>query len=497
MIASTRRLHPGTGRIVVAAAFMLGAATMTHAATQRPMLRIPNAQIEPVAWSAVEGWTEDNHAEAFAAYYKSCEAILRGTKAMREARPLYGALYQACRAAADNKPKDAAEARAFFEAHFIPVRIAPLGEPAGFVTGYYEPVVNGSRHESEEFAYPLYRKPPNLLPGGRMLARASVAASAAAKGKGNKKRRVAKHRLVPFHDRASIDDGVLAGRNLEICWLKDPIDSFFVHIQGSVRVRLEDGKMLRLNYLAQNGHPYYAVGRYLIERDIVPKDEMSMDRIRQWMEANPAEGKRLRRMNKSYVFFRETSLAENEEAIGAQGISLTAWRSIAVDRKLHVYGTPFFIAAELPIESEEPTTKFRRLMVAQDTGGAIVGPARADIYFGAGDEAGRISGRLRHSGRFVMLVPYGINPGGKDVPLPRPKPPALVALQKPAAGAGKVAATAAAAQDDKSAAKAKPSEAAVKQAAVKPDKPAEPRSAKASKNRKTAPTARARHKHRR
>jgi membrane-bound lytic murein transglycosylase A len=498
MIAGTRRLYPRTGRIAAAAAIMLGAATMTHASSQRPMLRIPNAQIEPVAWSAVEGWTEDNHAEAFAAYFKSCEVILRGTKAMRDARPVYGALYEACRAAADNKPKDAAEARAFFEANFQPVRIAPLGEPAGFVTGYYEPIVNGSRQENDEFAYPLYRKPPNLLPGGRMLAKAAVVASSSAKGKGKNKRRVAKHRLVPFHDRASIDDGVIAGRNLEICWLRDPIDAFFVHIQGSVRVRLDDGKMLRLNYLAQNGHPYYAVGRYLIDRKIVSKEEMSMDRIRQWMEANPAEGRELRRRNKSYVFFRETNLAENEEAIGAQGISLTAWRSIAVDRNVHVYGTPFFIAAELPIESEQPTTKFRRLMVAQDTGGAIIGPARADIYFGAGEEAGRISGRLRHSGRFVMLVPNGINPGGKDVPLPQPKPPALVALQKPATGAGKVAATAATGQDDKSAAKAvdKPSEAAVKQAAAKPDKPAAARSAKASKSRKTPLTARARHKHR-
>jgi membrane-bound lytic murein transglycosylase A len=483
MIASTRRLHPGTGRLVAAAAIMLGAATMTHASTQRPLLRIPNAQIEPVGWSAVEGWTEDNQAEAFAAYFKSCEAILRGTKAMREARPFYGALYEACRVAADIKPKDAAEARAFFEANFRPVRITPLGEPAGFVTGYYEPIVIGSRTKSEEFAYPLYRKPPNLLPGGRMLARGSVAASSAkSKGKGKKKRRAARHRLVPFHERASIDDGVLAGRELEICWLKDPIDAFFVHIQGSVRVRLEDDKMLRLNYLAQNGHPYYAVGRYLIERKIVSKEEMSMDRIRQWMEANPAEGKELRRRNKSYVFFRETNLAENEEAIGAQGISLTAWRSIAVDRNIHVYGTPFFIAAELPIESEQPTTKFRRLMVAQDTGGAIIGPARADIYFGAGDEAGRISGRLRHSGRFVMLVPNGINPGGKDVPLPQPKPPALVALQKPATGAGKVAATAAAEQDKSST-----------KAVAKPDAP----SAKVTKSRKTPLTARARHKHRR
>jgi membrane-bound lytic murein transglycosylase A len=151
---------------------------------------------------------------------------------------------------------------------------------------------------------------------------------------------------------------------------------------------------------------------------------MSMQRIRQWMEANPAEGKELRRKNKSYVFFRETGLDANEEPIGAQGVSLTAGRSIAVDRNLHIYGTPFFISGELPIDSEQPTTKFRRLMVAQDTGGAIIGPARADIYFGAGDGPADIAGRMRHPGRFVMLVPNTIDPWKPkgDVPLPRPKP---------------------------------------------------------------------------
>ncbi|CAN0391011.1 unnamed protein product, partial [Phaeothamnion confervicola] len=318
-----------------------------------------------------------------------------------------------CQRAAAAKPKDAKEARAFFEQSFRPVRIAPLGEADGFVTGYYEPIVEGARQPSEAFASPLYRKPPNLLKGGRMLKAASFA---------RKKGKRGGRSLVPFYDRAAIEDGVLAGRKLEICYLKDPVDEFFSHIQGSVRVKLNDGKMLRLNYDAHNGRPYTAVGRFLIERKIVPKDEMSMDRIRQWMNANPDEGKELRRLNKSFVFFRETNLADNEEAIGAQGISLTPWRSIAVDRNIHVYGTPFFISANLPIESEQPNTKFSRLMVAQDTGGAIIGPARADIYFGAGDEAGLVSGRLRHPARFTMLFPNEIDPvaAGAKMPLPLP-----------------------------------------------------------------------------
>jgi membrane-bound lytic murein transglycosylase A len=152
-----------------------------------------------------------------------------------------------------------------------------------------------------------------------------------------------------------------------------------------------------------------------------------MDRIRTWMTANPKEGDELRRMNKSYVFFRETGLGENEEPVGAQGVSLTAGRSIAVDRKLHIYGTPFFIQAELPIESEEPVTRWRRLMIAQDTGGAIIGPARADIYYGAGEPAGLISGRFKQPGQFTMLFPKSIDPFAaeredEEIPLPKPRP---------------------------------------------------------------------------
>jgi membrane-bound lytic murein transglycosylase A len=151
---------------------------------------------------------------------------------------------------------------------------------------------------------------------------------------------------------------------------------------------------------------------------------MSMDRIREWMERNPAEGKELRRRNKSYVFFRETGLANDQEPVGAQGVSLTPGRSIAVDRNLHVYGTPFFISAQLPIEEEKSSEVFQRLMIAQDTGGAIIGPARADLYFGAGDEAASIAGRIKHNGRFVMLLPHELDPRvlKGDIPLPLPPP---------------------------------------------------------------------------
>src|SRR5262249_19826015 len=172
------------------------------------------------------------------------------------------------------------------------------------------------------------------------------------------------------------EEGGLDGKDFEICWLRDPIDLLFIQIQGSARVRLEDGVMLRINYDAHNGHPYTAVGRLLVEQRIVPGDGMSMERIREWILGHPEAGEVLRRANKSFIFFRVTGLSDDEEPVGGQGVHLTPGRSIAVDRPTHVYGIPFFIEAKLPIAGEEPTTPFHRLMIAQDTGSAIVGPAR-------------------------------------------------------------------------------------------------------------------------
>jgi len=393
-------------------------ASKSKSVAPRPaVLKIAGSQIEPLAFSDIDGWAADDHAAAFAAFMVSCKAILKSSPKIRASRPLmYRALYDVCSRAADVKAPDNAKVRAFFEENFRGLRISPLGEPLGFITGYYEPIAEGARFPSDEYKVPLFRRPSNLLVA--RLRRQAGPRGKAAWRKG-------KARSAPFYERAQIEDGVLAGRQLEICYLKDPIDAFFAEIQGSARIRLEDGSILRLNYDAANGHPYTAVGRFLIERGIVPKEEMTMQRIRQWMDANPEEGKKLRRQNKSVVFFRETGLAAHEEPPGAQGVALTAGRSIAVDRRLHVYGTPFFLDAELPIASDKPDTKFRRLMIAQDTGGAIVGPARADIYFGAGADAEIVAGRLRHPGRFVMLVPKEIDPvaAARKVPLPPEAPP--------------------------------------------------------------------------
>jgi membrane-bound lytic murein transglycosylase A len=198
----------------------------------------------------------------------------------------------------------------------------------------------------------------------------------------------------------------------------------FAQIQGSARIRLEDGTILRVNYDSHNGWPYTPVGRVLIDHGYLSKDAVSMQSIRDWMVANPDQAKDVRRANKSYVFFRITDLATEDEAIGAEGAPLVPGRSIAVDHALHVYGTPFFIDANLPIANDKTGTQFHRLMFAQDTGSAIVGPARADIYFGAGDEAARIAGRIKNAGDFMMLIPRQLDPveAGRDTPLPPDRP---------------------------------------------------------------------------
>lgn len=394
-------------------------------------LKIPNSNFEALAWHEIKGWIEDDHAEAFSAFLASCKPITRSSEKARSQRgETYRALFEVCTRAFAAVPLDEAGARAFFELNFRPIRLTAAGETEGFFTGYYEPVAEGSRFPSDIYTTPLYSRPPNLVT--QRLRRSG--------GKGKAGKRTVKRGNAPYFDRTQIEDGALAGRGLEIVWLKDPIDAFFAEIQGSVRVRLEDGRVIRLNYADKNGHPYFAVGSVLIARGIVSKEEMSMQKIREFMEKNPEEGKELRRMNKSYVFFRETDLGEHDEAIGAQGISLTAARSIAVDRKIHTYGMPVFVNALLPIVSEKPDTWFRRLTIAQDTGGAIIGAARADIYLGAGDEAARAAGRFKHNGQFVMLIPNELDPEDQalGMPLPQPRPtipenPLVAIFSKPQA----------------------------------------------------------------
>jgi membrane-bound lytic murein transglycosylase A len=401
-------------------------------------LEISGSQYAPLAWAEVAGWSEDDHLQAYRAFRASCRPIAaeRTPPADPKAdnpKALGTSLRDPCRAARALDISDGAKAKAFFEDHFLPLRISRLGEGDGFVTGYYEPVIDGSRTQTEVYNVPVYRRPSNLF------VRRFNQDSPSLPNKGQVFRKIGRRKLVPYYDRGEIEDGAISGRGLEICWLKSQTDLLFSQIQGSARVRLEDGSTIRINYDAHNGYPYTAVGRILIDRGIIPKEQMSMQKIREWMDQNPDGAKELRRQNRAYVFFREVNLSDKDEAVGAQGVPLTPGRSIAVDKALHVYGTPFFIEGELPIESEVSKTPFHRLMIAQDTGSAIVGPARADLYFGAGVEAGKVSGRLRHNMHFVMLVPKSLDPAarGRKMPVPDPRPSEKIAKLFPPTDASK------------------------------------------------------------
>ncbi len=400
--------------ITTLAALSLMASASAHSVEFR------HAHVEQLRFADLEGWKNDDLAAAFTVYKKSCSAILQGSKAMRKARPIFGGLYNACEHAATVAASgnvDRKQARKFFEENFKPVRILPAVHTYGyytgadgFFTGYYETEVAGSRKPTDEYKYPLYRPPAKLAGRSKIFSQ---------------------------YDRKQIEDGVLNGKGLEICYVKDPVDAFFAQIQGSTRVKLDDGELLRLNYIASNGKPYTPVGRILIDQGVYTPEEMSMDKIRDWMESNPKEGEELRLKNRSFVFFSETKLGPQDECIGSQGIPLTPWRSLAVDPSIHVYGTPIWIDAKFPLKGLAPVDTFEHLMFAQDTGSAIRGPARADIYFGHGDEVPHIAGRIKQFGKFVMLVPKNVSVSGSEadrIPLPLPRPPEIATHEAMAKG---------------------------------------------------------------
>lgn len=397
--------------------------------TAADVLTFAGSQYQPVAWSDLDGWADDDHRAAFAAFLASCRAKPGKPQSVNDTiATIAAALRNVCARARAAGPSDEAGARRFFEDHFRPLRIAKLGQIDGFLTGYYEPVIDGSQAPTAEFPVPLYRRPPNLVASGARSLGGAFPSKGVKVG-----RRVGRRFIAPYYTRGEIEDGALDGWHLEICWVRSQLDMLFAQIQGSARIRLQDGAILRVNYDSYNGWPYTSVGRVLIDRGLMTKDEVSMQRIRAWMEANPDQAKDVRRQNQSYVFFRVMDLADKQEAMGAQGVPLMAGRSIAVDRKLHAYGTPFFIEADLPIESDKVATPFRRLVIAQDTGSAIVGIARADIYFGAGDDAARVAGRIKHPGRFVMLVPRALDPvaAASAMPLPPQRPDATSLAESP------------------------------------------------------------------
>ena len=377
------------------------------AACQRtPETEAPELRLEPVSYAELPGWEEDDPRPVLPAFLRSCAVLAKRDPERGFGRdPLFGSLgdwQAACREAA-KLPPDGDAVRRFFEARFTPYRVTDRGEAEGLFTGYYEPLLQGSTSPDDRFRYPLYRRPPDLVTVelGRFAPELDGKRIAG---------RLENGRLVPFPDRAAIEAGALAGRGLELVWVDDPIALFFLHIQGSGQIQLTDGRRIRVGYDGWNGREYYAIGRALIERGEIPKEEMSLFAIRDWLEANPDEAQELMNANPSYVFFRELGdLADAAGPLGSMGVPLTPGRSLAVDRRFLPLGSPLWLDTTAPTPAGE--VPLRRLMVAQDTGGAIKGPVRGDVFWGAGELAEYLAGHMKQRGRLYILLPKATAPG--------------------------------------------------------------------------------------
>ncbi|MEO8158029.1 MAG: MltA domain-containing protein [Betaproteobacteria bacterium] len=343
---------------------------------------------ESQEWAALPGWNDDNLAEALPAFLLSCNALKSAT-----------AWVTACTSAAQVRKADPMAARQFFESAFAPwlVRNADGGSE-GLVTGYYEPLLHGSRIFGRNYRYPVYGVPDDLLVIDLADSNPDL--------KGIRLRgRLQNSKVVPYYTRAEIERGLAPVRGKEILWVDDPIELFFLHVQGSGRVRLPGGETVRIGFAEHNGHPYKSIGKLLVERGELAADKASMQGIKQWAAKHPDKLAALLQQNPAFVFFRELP-ASPLGPIGAQGVPLTPERSIAVDPMTTPLGLPVFLATTAPLSARP----LNRLVIAQDTGTAIKGAVRADFFWGFGDDAGQSAGRMRQSGRMWILYPRGLRP---------------------------------------------------------------------------------------
>lgn len=360
----------------------------------------PLRTLEPAEFAALEGWSEDRPADALEALRVSCaDGVERSGDLGAAAAPALEAICARVRTFARG---DGDAARRFFEAEFVPYAVGDRHERVGLLTGYYEPELAGDRRRRPPYLHPLY-----LAPDDRMVV-----------DLGEFKRDLAGRKITgmirggrfrPYWDRSEIERGALRGRRLELLWVRDPVALFFLQVQGSGRVKLPSGEVVRVGYDGQNGHDYTAIGRVLIERGELEREAVSLQTIRAWLRSHPDEAEAVMNANRSYVFFRRLA---GDGPVGAEGVVITPWRSAAVDDELLPYGLPLWLDSTLPAVPElgREETPLRRLVVAQDTGGAITGPVRADLFLGPGDEAEQTAGRMKQPLRAWLLWPRAAPP---------------------------------------------------------------------------------------
>jgi membrane-bound lytic murein transglycosylase A len=369
-----------------------------------PTVAAPVAPTRPVftpaAWTDLPGWNADAVEAVWPAFRIGCRALLADPKT----QPLWQV---PCDASANVNAASAPSVRAFFESQFNPYRVAAAdGRDVGRVTGYYEPLLKGSRERTTQFAVPLYAPPDDLL--------TVDLADLYPELKDKRVRgRVDGKKVVPYWTRADIERGAPSLSGKALVYVADPVEAFYFEIQGSGRIELADGSVLRLGYADQNGHPYRSIARVLIDRGDLPLERASLAGISAWAKAHPEETRALLDENPSYVFFREVPAPEKgsldaqiDGPLGTLGVPLVAQRTIAVDPRSIPLGAPVFLATTMPL-SKVP---LQRLVMAQDTGGAIRGVVRADYFWGFGPQAGREAGRMLQDGRMWLLWPAGDDP---------------------------------------------------------------------------------------
>jgi len=354
----------------------------------------------PVTYANCPGWHGDDHAAAFAAFRRSAFRVLEKPYRSGSLGITFEALTPIFAAARDLPASGRSEARDFFETHFLPCLLRPESGEKGFVTGFYEPEIAASPVKTDRFHIPFYRKPDDLVELNDENRPPYIASSFAFA-------RRSEARLTEYPDRRTIETGALDGRNLEIAYVEDRVDAFFAHVQGAARLNMPDGSTRRITYAAKTGHPFTGPGRVLIELGELAARDVTMQSIRAWFRENPHRIDEILWRNRSYIFFREAPV--EDPALGpvaAAKVPLTPGRSVAVDRLIHTFGTPVYIhAPDLHAFDSGNPAGFRRLMIAQDTGSAIVGPARGDLFAGSGDAAGEIAGVIRNAADFYVLVP--------------------------------------------------------------------------------------------
>ena len=377
--------------------------------TKEPAPQKEELTLRAVPYGQLDGWQSDDMRGSVRAFQRSCRAMVRrsddrgvGPDArMGTIGQWRGACETALALDADTLRKD--DARAFFQSDFTPYLVGNGKTSEGLFTGYYEPELRGNLTRDGKYQTAIYLKPDDMvsvdlgefsdeLKGKKLVGRLSGSS------------------LKPYYDRAEIEGGALSGRDLEMVWVDDAVDAFFLQIQGSGRVVLPDDSVLRIGYAATNGQAYYAIGRELIERGALTRETVSLQTIRKWLHDNPDEADAVMNTNASFVFFQPLKTDPDDPdagPLGSQGVALEPGRSLAVDRRFHAMGVPVWLETSDPMNADRT---FHRLMVAQDTGGAIRGPVRGDIFFGPGEDAALFAGHMNRTGQKFILLPKVIDP---------------------------------------------------------------------------------------